>query len=200
GVLERVGPDLVQQADAAALLAEVDEHAAPLGGYGLQRGVALEAAVAPQGVEGVAGEALGVHAHEHRFVRGDVAHRQHDVLVAPDLVDVAVDRELAELGGQRGRGDALDEALALQAVGDEVGDGPDLQAVPRGELADRGQAHHGAVVVHQLRYGRRGPEAGQAAEVHSGLGVARAPQHAALARAQREDVPGPRQVLGPGVL
>ena len=65
-VLQRVGADLVEQADAAALLAQVDQHAAALGSDRRERGIALGAAVAAQRVERVAGEALGVHPHQHR--------------------------------------------------------------------------------------------------------------------------------------
>ena len=65
-VLGDVGAELVDQADAAAFVTGgVDEHAAPLGGDHPQPGSQLDAAVAAQRSERVAGEALGVEADEH---------------------------------------------------------------------------------------------------------------------------------------
>ena len=61
-----------------------------------------------------------------------------------------------------------------------------------------GQALHRAVVVDDLGEHARGREPGEPGEVDRGLGVAGALEHAALAVAQREDVPGPGQVLGRG--
>ena len=48
GLLELVRLQLVEQADAAALLRHVEEHAARLGADQLQRGVELVAAVAAE--------------------------------------------------------------------------------------------------------------------------------------------------------
>ena len=64
-LLQAVGAQLVQQADAAALLGEVEQHALALALDHRQRRFELLAAVAAQRVEDVAGEALRVHAHEH---------------------------------------------------------------------------------------------------------------------------------------
>ena len=49
----------------AALLGEVEQHAPALALDHRQRRLELLAAVAAQRVEDVAGQALGVHAHEH---------------------------------------------------------------------------------------------------------------------------------------
>ena len=64
-LLELVGAQLVEQADPAALLGEVEQHAAALALDHRQRRLELLAAVAAQRVEDVAGQALGVHADEH---------------------------------------------------------------------------------------------------------------------------------------
>src|SRR5690606_3627625 len=77
GVLQLVGLQLVHQADAAALVtAHVQHHAAALGVDHLQGGVELGAAVAAQRAEHVAGQALGVHAHQHVLAVADVATHQ----------------------------------------------------------------------------------------------------------------------------
>ena len=65
-VLQRVRPQLVAEADAAALVpAQVHDHAATLGRDLRQRAVELQAAVAAHRAEHVAGEALAVHPDEH---------------------------------------------------------------------------------------------------------------------------------------
>ncbi len=64
-LLQPVGAQLVQQADAAALLGQVEQHALALALDHRQRRSQLPAAVAALRVEDVAGEALRVHAHEH---------------------------------------------------------------------------------------------------------------------------------------
>ena len=68
-VLQLVGAQLVEQPDPAALLGEVEQHAAALALDLRQRRLELLAAVAAQRVEDVAGQALGVHAHEHVVAR-----------------------------------------------------------------------------------------------------------------------------------
>ena len=102
-LLELVGAQLVEQADAAPLLGEVDEHAAALALDHRQRRLELLAAVAAQRVEDVAGQALRVHAHEHVVGARDVALDERDVVLVVDQRAVADDLEVAEGGGQRRR-------------------------------------------------------------------------------------------------
>ena len=64
-VLEVVGPQFIQQADAPALLAQVEDDAAAGRGDLLQGQLQLLAAVAALGAEDVAGEAFGVEPHQH---------------------------------------------------------------------------------------------------------------------------------------
>ena len=60
----------------------------------------LGAAVAAQGVEDVAGQALGVDADQDVLAVADLAVDEGDVLDAVDGGAVAVRREVAEGGGQ----------------------------------------------------------------------------------------------------
>jgi hypothetical protein len=92
--------------------------------------------------------------------------------------------------------DALDIAFGAAAIGDQVGDGADLQAVQLGEGDQIGHPRHRAVVVHDLADHAGGGQAGHAADVDRRLGMARADQHAAVARDQREDVAGRDDVVG----
>ena len=56
----------------------------------------------------------------------------------------------AALGGEAGGRHPLDHVVLLQAVGDEVADGADLEAVDRGELHQIVEPGHGAVLAHHL--------------------------------------------------
>ena len=95
-LLELVGAQLVEQADAAALLGEVEQHALALALDHRQRRLELLAAVAAQRVEDVAGEALGVDADEHVLGAGDVALDHRDVVLVVDQRAVADGGEVAE--------------------------------------------------------------------------------------------------------
>ena len=140
-------------------------------------------------------------AHQDRPAVGDVTHGQRDVLrlgVAEACL-VTVHQELAVLRRQlRGR-DALDHLLARHAVRDEVLDRDHLQAVPLCEALELRETRHRAVGVGDLADDADGLQAGEPAEIHCGLGLAGAHQHAALARSEREHVPGLDQVLRGGI-
>ena len=192
-VLEVVGADLVQQADAAPFLPEVHEDAAALGGDGLHGGVALRAAVAAQRVEAVPGEAFAVHAHE-QGLGGDVAHDERDVFRAAEGVLEADEAELAVLGGQTGFRHELHEGIMFHAVGDKGLDAADLQAVPLAEREEVREAAHLAVVAHDLADHADRRKAREPGEVAAGLGVSGAAQHPAGPRDEREDVAGAAEV------
>ena len=59
--------------------------------------------------------------------------------------------------------------------------------------------HDRAVVVHQLADDADRRQAAQFAEIDRGLGMARAQQHAAVARDQRKHMTGPREIAGAGI-
>ena len=86
----------------------------------------------------------------------------------------------------------------VAAVADEVGDRDEQQVVLGRERLQLGHARHRAVVVHDLAEHAGGVQPGHAGQVDRGLGVTGPLEHAALAVAQREDVTGPGEVVGPG--
>ncbi len=182
----------------APLLGEVDEHAAALALDHRQRRLELLAAVAAQRVEDVAGQALGVHAHEDVRLARDVALDHGDVVLAVDQRAEADGGELAERGRQDRLGHALDQPLGALAVGDQVGHGDHLQLVALAVLDEVGHARHGPVVLHDLADDAGGDEPGQAREVDGRLGLAGALEHAAALGLEREDVAGLDEVVGPG--
>ena len=73
---------MFEQADAAAFLRHVQEDALVLAGDLAEGEVELLAAVAAEGVEDVAGQALGVHADEHVLLAHDLAADERDVVLA----------------------------------------------------------------------------------------------------------------------
>ncbi len=116
-VLLDVRPQLVDQADAPALVAGgVHEHAAVLGRDPAHGQPQLHAAVAPQRAERVTGEALGVEADEDTVLVLHVAAHHGQV----DVVGRALEGPHVEYTPRRGHGDTrhLSEhaALARRAV------------------------------------------------------------------------------------
>ena len=111
------------------------------------------------------------------------------------LVDVQVEFAGAAVV-DAGLGDGAHEMVVAQPVGDEILDGADLEAVPLREGDEVGHARHGAVVVHDLADDRRRIEPGEARQIDRRFRMAGADQHAALARDEREHVPGRDDVGG----
>ncbi len=188
-LLQRVGADLVADADAPTLVApEVDERAeAFLGDAGHGR-VELDAAVAAQEPK-TSPVRHSEWTRTRTFSSPCTAPRTMATCCSPSssgLVGVA--GEVAPLGGDAGLGDAADQLLVLAPVADEVGDGDHQQAVLLGERDQIGDPGHGAVLVDDLAEDPRRVEAGHAGQVDGGLGVPGPLQHAAVAVAQREDV------------
>ncbi len=191
GVLQLVGLQLVQQADAASLVpAHVEDDAAPLARDGGERRVELRPAVAAQRAEHVAGEALGVHAHEHVLAVADVAEHEGDVLAVVVGAAVADGGELAVAQRHPGRGDALDQLLEPAPVGDQVGDGDQREVVLVGEDTQFVRPGHAGRVLlaDDLAQHARRAQARQHGQVDGGLGVPGPAQHAAVAGAQRHHV------------
>ena len=126
------------------------------------------------------------------------AHERDVAFAAVDLALVGDHAEFAVAGLDAGFAGADDVALMAQAVADELGDGEDPEAVLGAERDEVGDARHFAVVAHDFADDAGGIEAGQARQVDGGFGLAGAHQHAALARAQREDVAGTGEIGGGG--
>lgn len=77
-ILELIGAEFIHESDAAALLKLVDDQASASGANFGQCNFELGPAVAAQAMENVAGEALGMDAHERRGIALNVAHYQRD--------------------------------------------------------------------------------------------------------------------------
>jgi hypothetical protein len=98
-VLQGVGFDLFDQADATALLREVDQHAGAFAADHVEGHVELVAAVAAERFQQIAGEAGRVQPHQRRDDRGRVADDVDDRLLSLVLYAVGNDAAVAVLGG-----------------------------------------------------------------------------------------------------
>ena len=83
----------------------------------------------------------------------------------------------------------------MGAVADQVGDGADLQTMPRRVLLELGPPRHGAVGAHDLDDHAGGLETREQRQIDRRLGVTGAHQHATRLRLQREHVSGLVQVV-----
>src|SRR5690606_4206043 len=121
---------------------------------------------APDILEHVVHDVERMHAHQRRRSAGKVALHDRDVLGAVDRALVDDDIEIALLRPSQHRlHRAYDDAVLAQAVGDEIGDGADLEPVQLGEPDEVGQPRHGAVIVHDLADHAGGVEPGQPGQV-----------------------------------
>src|SRR5262249_37725792 len=128
-LLQLVGLQLVEEADAPSLLCHVEKYTAVLGRYAFERLFELLAAVAAKRVKHVPGEALGVDADEDVLRACDVTFDQGDVVLSGELLAERDRGELAVGRWQTNTRRALDEALVLSAVCDQVGDGDEFDPV-----------------------------------------------------------------------
>ena len=160
---------------------------------------ALQPALARAGrAEEVVKDRERVHTHQRRAVGIDRALLQDEVDRSVHLVAIAFHPPVAAVIAREGFvGDAFDEAVVAVAIGDQVGDGADLQAVAAGEGNEIVEPGHRPVLVHDLTDDARGVQSGEAADVHRRLGMAGADEDAAVAGDERKDVAGGNDILAP---
>ena len=66
-ILQRIGPHLVEKADVAPFLGQIDKNAASGLGHHFQRTFQLFAAIAFQAAENIAGDTLGMQSYKRRL-------------------------------------------------------------------------------------------------------------------------------------
>src|SRR5450759_5529669 len=123
-------------------------------------------------MEDISGETLRVHSHQNARVRHDVAEDKRDVLVLVDVIAVADDAPRSEFGRKPSIGDAVHEALGLEAMRDELRDGDECEAVLLREALELGPASARAVLAQNLANHSGWCEAGKAGEIDGRLSVA----------------------------
>ncbi len=199
-ILEFVGAELVDDADAAAFLSDVEDDAGAFGFDHLEGGGKLVTAIAAEGAEDVAGEAGAVDADEGG-VGGDVAFDDGDERLGFDFSFVGVDGELAEFGGEVDRaGFAGDEGFGASSVGDQIFDGDDFEIVFGGVGFETTiEAEHFAIVADDFDADSDGFAVAEEAEVNGCFGVSGAAENATFFGAEDKHVSGAHEVGGEGL-
>src|SRR5260370_11871291 len=134
-------------------------------------------------------------AHQGRLGAIQIAAYESNVLIVVHVARVRDHPEVAEARGQDRLRYAQHRAFVLHGVANEVRDGEHFQIVFAAEFDELRHAGHGAVFVHDFADDTRGGEASDAREVDGGFGLASADENATLARTQRKNVAGAREVL-----
>ena len=189
-LLKFVGVDFRPEPDPPPLLPHVNQDARAGFPDALHRLVQLRAAIAPPRSEDIAGEAFAVDAHERRLAGGNLSEHQRDVVQAIDQRAVKMQVEIPVIGRHQNRFLALDQLLALPAVGDEVLDRAELQPVLALEFHQIRKPRHRAVFLENFANDAGRIEPRQPGQVHGGFGVSRSLKNPAGLCLQREHVPG----------
>ena len=120
-LLQAVGLELVDQSDSAAFLAQIHHDPFPFRFDVLEGAVQLRTAVASQRAERIAGQAFGMHAHQHRFAQiAGVPFDQRHMLTAIELIAVTDGLKRPKFSGQGALGRTHHEAFVVQPVADQV--------------------------------------------------------------------------------
>jgi hypothetical protein len=150
--------------------------------------------------EHVADHVGAVQPRRHALAVADVAVNERHVMHAIERRHIGVAAERTDLGADVECAHPFDQLVAVLPVGDQLGDRHVRKLVLGGEGRDLRAAHHRAVVIGKLGQHTDRRQAGQAAEIDAGFGMAGAHQHAALARNQRKHVAGAYKIAGAAVV
>jgi hypothetical protein len=145
-------------------------------------------------MEDIPGETFRVHSHENAGVRSDVSQDERNMLVLIDVVAVAHDAPGPAFRRQASFGDTMHEALGLETMRYELGDGDESKAVLLREPFELGAASTRAVLAKNLADHSGWYEAGKASEINGCFGVSHTLKHASLAGTKRRDVAGTAQI------
>ncbi len=112
-----VGANLVEQANTAPLLTQVQQHPAAFAGNALEGFLQLVATVAAHGKQRIARQALGVHPPQHRRAIAHIAQGERNMVFPRGIVFEA-------MHGERGPGVGSREAAMKRMVTDYLTDEP----------------------------------------------------------------------------
>ena len=140
-----------------------------------------------------------LHAHQGRLLGGESAAGEGVVQRIVDKIAKHVEFEVAVFDGDGFAAHALDGLLVQRAVGDQVGNRADGQAVLARKRFELRAARHAAVFIHDFDDQSGRFEPGQARQIDARLGVPGAAQHAAGFGHQRKDIARLADVRGPGL-
>src|ERR1700728_567265 len=135
---------------AGAGLVQIHEDAAVPARDGLHGGGDERMAIAIEGFEDIAVDAVGMHADQNILLALDIAVNQGEVGFLIDTIDVANDLEFSVGGANASGAFALHKLFGLQAVADQVGNRNHFETVLAAEFLQLGGAGHGGVLVHDF--------------------------------------------------
>src|SRR5262245_23715533 len=133
-------------------------------------------------------QAVRLDAYEHIFTIFDVPANKSDVRL---LIESTLKDDHAEIAVWCRQGcftDLLNEPFGAKAIANQLRDSDDLQLVVHGEVNQVRNAGHRSVFFHDFANDASRCESGDSRQVHRCLRLTRPNQHAAVARAQREDM------------
>src|SRR5215510_2088570 len=144
----------------------------------------------------MAGEAVRLDTHEHIFTVFDVPPNERDMRL---LVESAFKYDHAEIAMKCRQScftDFLNEVFGAKAVTNQLRNSDYLQLVVIGEVNQVRNTRHRSVFLHNLAddAGRR--HSCDRCQVHRCFGLPRPNQYTAVARTQREDMPGTAKIAG----
>ncbi len=138
----------------------------------------LETTVATLGAEDISGQTLGVHPHQDVGFARDITHHQCDVLSLVHIVAVADDGELAVLGRQFRLGETMNQLLHPEPVGHQLGDRDKCETVLLRESLELRPPSAGPILIEHLADHSGRIKTGEPSQIHRGLGMSNALQHA----------------------
>ncbi len=126
--------------------------------------------------------------HENGTAFGEIAFDERQMLAALHrcLIDIEIEGAGSRLDGRLRN--ALHNAVVLEAIGDQIFDGADLEPVNFCKAREVGHARHRAVFVHDLADDGRWVEPSELCEIDRRFGVTSTNEHAAFAGDQRKDM------------
>ena len=146
--------------------------------------------------EEILGDIFRMQAHRDVDAVADVAEDDGEMLHRVPGQGIGMSLGLAERCVDVEARAVLDQRFLALAIGNEIGDGDELQPVLLGEIDHLRAARDGAVVIDEFRDDADRRQAGEFAEVDGRFRMAGAHQHPALAGDQREDVAGTDEIGG----
>ena len=133
-VLQCVSTDFVSQANTTSLLTHVNNSAAAFLFNHLQSGGQLIATVAAQAAEGITGQALAVHAHEHILFTGNITLYNSNMAKVIQIVFICNYAEIAVFSRQCSLSGTMHHFFVCLAISNKLGNGDENELMLFGEL------------------------------------------------------------------
>jgi len=112
-----------------------------------------------------------VHSHQNAGVRADITINEGNVLVVVDIVPIADYTPGSNFSGKSRLGDAMDQSLGLETVGDQLRHGDESEAMLLGEALELRASRARPILAEDLANDSRWSQTGEASEIDRGFRV-----------------------------